>query len=586
MADYIKLNNSWVEVYKIYKKVNGEWVEQTDVSSAITAGNIYICNSVQIDETIYVISGVETYTGKTFNLQAILNNRIVPATWTITSGSQYATINQNGKVSIVEGTTNQSITVQAVYNGHTETKTITISYDNQLVIEGLDTITGISGNVIARYNSSVVYPSWSIISGNNYATISNSGDITIIDSGTIVVQADFNNYTSTKTITLVYDSHTETETSVDENGNVTTQTVTSITNSETGITTTTSTSTTVNDDGSSSTSESTATTSAPDPETGAITTEATVTVINSDGTSSELELTIIENQDGSSSSSSTRTNYDENGDVSGSTENDTINNADGSSSSTTTNYDENGDPTDKVNEDIDVSGNEKTQDIEFTYNETTGEYDEVVVGYEVDTTNNSTTGNLDFGGTSEDAINTNFQPFNFDLTTEGFEMVIYFRARLSEQPTNEVTTQWTFLDMTPDDDNNNNKWTYNQGIVLRMESGKDSLAWQLRTSNGNNNGKGKNISSTTINGVPGYYKVGLRYYGNKLVFRNLLTNTNILSLTKSPMFQQNPNYPDRLKNTHVTIGSAWNSKTNTQFRYSVMDLYEFKLNKITEWTDY
>ena len=187
-----------------------------------------------------------------------------------------------------------------MYKGKTATKTITISYDNQLTIEGADTITGTSGNVIGRFNSTTVNPEWTIVNGNNFATIDNRGNITIVSSGTIEIEAEYvrnnNTYTATKQITLVYDAGTTTETTVDENGTVTTETTTTTTDQETGATTTTTTTTTTdesgysqttstetteNTDGSTSTTitttdstgsttETTTNTSAPDPETGAV----------------------------------------------------------------------------------------------------------------------------------------------------------------------------------------------------------------------------------------------------------------------------------------------------------------------------
>ena len=167
------------------------------------ANHVYFYNSAKIDISSFYILGVSSCVGKTFNLQGILNNRVVPATWTITSGSQYASINENGKVTINSGVQNQTITVQAVYSSFIDTKTITISYDNQLTIESANTISGTSGNVIARYNGEIINPVWTINSGGSYGTINSSGEITIISSGNIEVQASYSGYTTTKTIALI-----------------------------------------------------------------------------------------------------------------------------------------------------------------------------------------------------------------------------------------------------------------------------------------------------------------------------------------------------------------------------------------------
>ncbi len=65
-------------------------------------------------------------------------------------------------------------------DGSTATKTIEISYDNQLSIEGDVAMQGSTGSVVARYNGEVVAPTWSVVSGAANATIGNDGAITIL----------------------------------------------------------------------------------------------------------------------------------------------------------------------------------------------------------------------------------------------------------------------------------------------------------------------------------------------------------------------------------------------------------------------
>ena len=96
MADYIKINGEWKEVLDVYRKINGEWVVQTDVQSSILQSNIYFYSEVKIDDEVtYVISGVSSFTGKTFNLTYIYNQKQVAPVWSIVSGYQYATISWN-----------------------------------------------------------------------------------------------------------------------------------------------------------------------------------------------------------------------------------------------------------------------------------------------------------------------------------------------------------------------------------------------------------------------------------------------------------------------------------------------------------
>ena len=122
----------------------------------------------------------------------------------MTAGYQYATINQNGRIDINTGVQNKALTISCTFGGKTKTQTITVSYDNQLSIEGSETMSGTSGTVVARYNGTVVTPTWSLTDGQANATIGNDGTITIIQSGDITVSATYNGYTTTKNISVEY----------------------------------------------------------------------------------------------------------------------------------------------------------------------------------------------------------------------------------------------------------------------------------------------------------------------------------------------------------------------------------------------
>lgn len=117
-------------------------------------------------------------------------------------------------------------------------------------------MTGEVGNAVARYNSTIVQPVWSIQAGQQYATIDALGEIAILDSGSITIKADYNGYSSTKTVQVVYQSNTTSQTTVDEDGTVTTETTT-VTENPDGTITTTSSSTSITEDGFISQTEST-----------------------------------------------------------------------------------------------------------------------------------------------------------------------------------------------------------------------------------------------------------------------------------------------------------------------------------------
>ena len=110
-----------------------------------------------LSHTFDIISG-SSYTGKYFYCTCEYDGQQVFGTWSISYGDNYASINQNGRVDIHEGVVNEDIEITCTYGEEVAAKVITVSYDNQLTIECADTLTGTSGNAIARYNSTIVSP--------------------------------------------------------------------------------------------------------------------------------------------------------------------------------------------------------------------------------------------------------------------------------------------------------------------------------------------------------------------------------------------------------------------------------------------
>ena len=249
MDHSIKINGHWTEIKEVYKKVNGHW---TRLQYYDFNDNVYLFSPTSSGIDVFAIQGNNSYSGEVFYLSAKLNGTTVVPTWSITSGNQYATIDQTGTVTIISGASNSTITVTATYNNLTDSKQITVTYRSIMFIQGPDTITGTSGNVVALYNNVPVEALWSITSGNQYATISTTGEITIIGSGQITVQASYTGYTATKNITLVYQEGQSSHTEVDsETGAITETETTTETDPETGAVTTQETSTTTNYDGGS-----------------------------------------------------------------------------------------------------------------------------------------------------------------------------------------------------------------------------------------------------------------------------------------------------------------------------------------------
>ena len=190
---------------------------------------LYINSFLQQQHNFYILAE-NSYGGKNIQCQCKYDGNLVAGQWSLTSGSQYASINENGKIAIAEGAIAKDINVQCTYNGQTATKTINVTYDNELVIECAPKIVGTSGNVVSRYNSSVVQPTWSITSGESYATIDNAGQISIMSSGNVTVNAVYNGYSCSKSIAVEYAANTSSETVIDEDGTVTTSQSTTVQN--------------------------------------------------------------------------------------------------------------------------------------------------------------------------------------------------------------------------------------------------------------------------------------------------------------------------------------------------------------------
>lgn len=250
MKVLIKVNNEWIEASNLYVKDNGVWTEYTQ-------------------------SQLETYLGD--------------------------------KVIVFGGS---------------------IDGDHQLTIEGFSEASGVTCSLAALYDGKVDVTSaatWTIISGSTFATIDNTGLVTILSNASgedIIVGASYNSLSARKTVNITYQTgttaQTETEVVTDESGNTSVTVITTVTN----------------DDGSTSSSASTVTT-------------------------------------------------DESGNTIGSTESTTNTEADGSYNSTTTNYDADGNPTDGQNASGDTQGNVNTQGVTY---DASG--NSAVTSYSIDTSDN------------------------------------------------------------------------------------------------------------------------------------------------------------------------------------------------------
>ena len=469
----------------------------------------------------------DTYVGKFFYCTCKFNGEQVFGTWSMGLGNQYASINANGKVTINSGVQNQNIIVNCTYGGYSDSKTITISYDNQLAIECAAEISGTSGNAVAMYNSDVVTPTWSITSGNQYATINSNGEITILSSGTIVIQAVYSSYTTTKTVSVAYVIGQSSSTEIGDDGSVTTTTTTIVENQD-GSTTETSTSTTTHDDGSVSNTETETTT----------------------------------NQDGSSTSSSTTVNSDGT-----SSQSDTNVASDGSSTNVTTNYDENGDPTSGSSNTTDVQGNSNTQEVVYDENG-----DTEVVGYTIDTSGNESGSGEELTG---NGVNTEFVPFS-NAGSEGFEMHIVFRTVKTEQPnppivvdTEDTGSNYLFNIMTCKSPNKPYRGFHIRWALSKKNYSSGNLVLGYTAANASS------TTSRTMYGVNDIYDITITYdpllvkYPSK--FRCVSNQGQFSTVSTNITFESNQ--------LDFVLGYAVNQQGNP-YRYSNVTIYEFSVVRL------
>ena len=466
------------------------------------------------------IDAPAVFTGKSIYCKCMYDGQQVVPQWFLTPQT-YATINANGKIDIIEGAINQQVTVSCNYDGLTASKVITFTYDNQLTIECADTMTGTSGTIAARYNSNIVQPEWTVTSGTQYANVTPMGEIVIISTGQITLQAVYQGYTATKNIDVVYQANTSSQTIIEPDGSITTETTT-VTENPDGTTTTSTTSTNVTEDGFVSNTTSTL-------------------IENEDGSSTEQSQTI--NQDGTTSEMNKETNTD------------------GSSTSTTTNYNASGDPTSQENTSIDTDGNNSTQNIEYDDNG-----DPIVTGYSIDTTDSSSgTKELD-----EDGVNTEFYGFN---SVEGFTMDIHFTIDFTDQPPNQNENLHNILTMKRA---NPSPW---YGFQIRHGGTTKALTFGTQFEFGSNTNT--NVSPQTANWIVQNQTAEFHFhvtydptlFSDTFVARELISNRKIFS--SSYLF---PDLPE-LRYLTVCVGCALD-ENGDEYRFSKINVIDFKLEKL------
>ena len=130
--NYIKINNQWVTVSASYMKVGGSWV-------VVSASNLpdYLANGAMIwggyqgGFVVHslLIGGASTVEAETSQFQAIYDGQAVTgATWSIATGSAYASIDTSGSLTINSAANRNNITVACSYEGLSTTKAVQVTY--------------------------------------------------------------------------------------------------------------------------------------------------------------------------------------------------------------------------------------------------------------------------------------------------------------------------------------------------------------------------------------------------------------------------------------------------------------------------
>lgn len=129
-------------------------------------------SQIVVGHKLEIVSDDE-FVGKTMYCRSFYDGNQVAGNWTLAEGSQYAEINENGRIDIEDDVDSQTIVVSCQYGTTTTTKSIVVSHaTNQLTIECDNVLRGTSAVILARYNQTVVEPTWSVEDGSANATIS------------------------------------------------------------------------------------------------------------------------------------------------------------------------------------------------------------------------------------------------------------------------------------------------------------------------------------------------------------------------------------------------------------------------------
>ena len=227
---YIKRNSKFAEVNDFYQKSGATWVTITQSEFlSYLQGIAPVFGGVIPSVAKLEIAAPTSLTAKTCQCVALLDNQVVRTgiTWSVVSGSTYATIDQSGFITFDTAASETSIIIQAEYADKTATHEMTVTYD-----AGSESETTAEVTVDDSGNTTTII---TIITENQDGSSQMEVTSTIMDeSGNTIGSSEFtsNNNAdgSFESTSVIYDGEgnpTEGENvSGDTSGNINTQEVT------------------------------------------------------------------------------------------------------------------------------------------------------------------------------------------------------------------------------------------------------------------------------------------------------------------------------------------------------------------------
>ena len=207
MSTFIKVNGTWVEAVNFWQKVNGTYVQITEADALMyLQTHVFMHDSDTAILSIIMPSVIEA---ETCQCKAYSNGARVTSgvTWSIISGSDYATIDSStGLLTVSSQANNNTVIVGMSYDGATVQKSTTVTYKS-----GGTTETEIIENEDGSYSEI----NTTVVDNGDGSSTSSSSTTNYDENGNITGSS------TNETVNNSDGSSTSTTTNYDENGNPT-----------------------------------------------------------------------------------------------------------------------------------------------------------------------------------------------------------------------------------------------------------------------------------------------------------------------------------------------------------------------------